>query len=69
MIKVKDVAGNEVKGVARDRNGAIVSVDRAEYDAYQAKKLKAQTQESRLQALETGLSDIKSLLLELLNKQ
>lgn len=69
MIKVKDAAGNEVRGLARGANGAIVSVDRAEYDAYQAKKLKAQTQESRLQALETGLSDIKSLLLELLNKQ
>lgn len=68
MIKVKDNTGIELKGLARDRNGAIVSVDRSEYEAYRAKKQKALEQEQRIQNLESSIDDIKSLLVQLINK-
>ena len=68
MIKVKDITGNEVKGIVRDRNGAIVSVDRSEYEAYRAKKQKALEQEQRIQKLESSIDEIKSLLVQLINK-
>ena len=68
MIKVKDASGNELKGMLRNNNGALVSVDLMEYQSYKQKKQQVLDQETRIKKIESSIDDIKSLLNQLINK-
>lgn len=49
--------------------GAIVNRNRSEYEAYMAQVNARQSQENRINKLESDLDEIKSLLKQLINKE
>jgi len=67
MVVIKDTPGFE-----RDFNGAIVSIDKTAYDTYMetynARISREKEINSKIQGLESDVSEIKQLLKELIQK-
>jgi uncharacterized protein YydD (DUF2326 family) len=65
MIQVK----TEVEGIVRDvTNGALLNKDNAGLEAYRKAKKKTHEMDSRVNRIESDISEIKNLLLKLIEK-
>lgn len=65
MVEVK----TEIEGIYRDmNNGALLNKDNNALEAYKKRKNRQSEQENKINKLESELSEIKNLLLQLVEK-
>lgn len=66
MKKVKDINGQEVKGIFRGSKGELIVKDPSELEKYKKIKYKIDRDQKRLESIESELRELKLMLCELI---